>query len=81
MSDNQKIENLQKALFNQKGLNPLAGLKPNLDQFSQNTSESTLKLKLNQNNLRDSKNNSKSLQDPKGINKQVLKGNSKARKN
>jgi len=80
MSEEKKLENLQKALMGQGNNNPLAGLKPNLESLGQNSAESQLKLKLGQNSIRDNKSNHKTLKDPKGINKQVLKGNSKARK-
>lgn len=82
MSNNdKKLENLQKALGGQIGADPLAGLKPNLDGFTQGNADSDLKKKLSQNSFSDSNLSQKSFKDHKGVNKQVLKGNSKAKKN
>lgn len=80
MSNDKKLENLQKALG--QNLGGLDGaLKPNLDGgFAQNNSESQLKMKLGQSGVGQMKNDHKSFNDPKGVNKQVLKGNAKARK-
>ena len=82
MSDNdKKLQNLQKALGGQIGGDPLSGLKPNLDGFTQDNQDQDLKKKFSQGNFSDSNSNQKSFKDHKGVNKQVLKGNSKAKKN
>ena len=80
MSEDKKLQNLQKALLNPTANDSLNQLKPNLDGFSKNSADSQFRMKLAQNSFGDKKSNMKSVKDPKGINKQVLKGNAKARK-
>ena len=80
MSEDKKLQNLQKVLLNPRVNDPLNQLKPNLDGFSKNSADSQLKMKLGQNSFGNNKSNMKPVKDPKGINKQVLKGNAKARK-
>jgi hypothetical protein len=82
MPDNdKKLENLQKALGGPLGGDPLSGLKPNLDGFTQDNQDKDLKKKLSASNFSGSNASKKSFKDHKGVNKQVLKGNSKAKKN
>lgn len=80
MADDSKLQNLQKALQQQLGGDPLDGLKPNLESLSQDGSNPQLKMKLGQNSFGDATNKKNSFKDHKGVNKQVLKGNAKAKK-